>query len=82
VSHLGDLPECHCEVGVFVVSEDRLTDFRISDDAVGDRLDPLLPEPGPVRVEDRAINAPGPVNRRKVGQEVELREAGQDRVAV
>ncbi len=63
MGHLTDLLEREREVFVVVLAEDRLTELWITDDAVGDRLDPLLPEPGPVGKEDGAINTAGAVNR-------------------
>src|SRR5258705_2790770 len=50
--------------------------------AVCDRLDPFLSEAGEIRIEDTSLRLLHIVDRDEIGEQVELRQVGEDRVVL
>ena len=65
-----------------LITEDGVSNGGIRNHLIGDRLNSVLPEASPVRVEGDAVDRPSPIYSGKVRQQLELRQAREDRVIV
>src|SRR5712691_1194412 len=81
VRHLADFRERYCELVVPAREDDR-AHVGVLQQALADRLGPVLPEACEVRVEDTPVGVIGGVDPGDVREGVELCEARDDRLVV